>query len=265
MRVAVFLLCFLLPSIVLTASAQDESVTVTGQDSMTGVWRIKFDARPEAKREGLFCRVAQTRSSLSARCLPFGGKASGSIDGDKVHLSWPGQLRWVSPDSIRTIDVPGAWMAIDARLQSPVTFTGMTSYRLMGLRIFVPKTVDLDTPIPSSGTKFQVPADAPDTAGKAGMLSDVLMELAGGGIAHAHDQAMAVNLGGSDANTPEEFRGLGEIVAILYLGEGSGLRHGADIPPLSFSVYQVEFAKGERLCGIHQRDEDGVLDAFLCV
>jgi len=34
--------------------------------------------------------------------------------------------------------------------------------------------------------------------------------------------------------------------------------------PDFFSVYFVRFTEGERLCGLHQR-ENGVLDAFRCV
>jgi len=61
---------------------------------------------------------------------------------------------------------------------------------------------------------------------------------------------------------------------VVYLGEGSA-PHGrvsnvdtthlaVSVPGFAFSAYQVEFANGQRLCGIHQRD-DGVLDGFLCV
>ncbi len=75
-------------------------------------------------------------------------------------------------------------------------------------------------------------------------------------------------------DTPEELRSLGKVEAVLYLGEGSTVRpRFSDVntthsipafPVFAFSAYQIEFTNGERLCGIHQR-EDGVLDGFVCV
>ena len=58
---------------------------------------------------------------------------------------------------------------------------------------------------------------------------------------------------------PDVLRALGTVQAIIYLGAAP--KWGT----LNFfSAYDVEFANGERICGLHQSD-DGKVDAFMCV
>jgi hypothetical protein len=149
-------------------------------------------------------------------------------------------------------------------------FDGAFAFKVIGIRH--------DALTPASARKLVLDPAAPDTAGKAKLLTQTLEELAAGTIVTPHDANVALNFGqggtGYKPNTPEEIRRLGKVEAILYLGEGSTVRpRFADVdttrrarafPVFGFSAYQVEFDNGERLCGIHQR-EDGMLDGFVCV
>jgi hypothetical protein len=81
------------------------------------------------------------------------------------------------------------------------------------------------------------------------MLARSLQELANG-----------AKLGGNIS--PNELRALGAVQAVVYLGKTT--RSPEEKKPYFYSVYQVEFSFGERLCGLHQKD-DGVVDTLICV
>ena len=71
-----------------------------------------------------------------------------------------------------------------------------------------------------------------------------------------------MTLGPTPAVTPNELRGLGTIQTVRHAGKTAKEANGKS--PDFFSVYQIEFASGERLYGLRRRD-DGVLDALICV
>ena len=279
-------LTFALAFLPLAASAQRETIEVDGKETLSGLWKISFPAGASGYAPGRgrlytagmesFCRLQQTGENVSAICLPGWGPDSGDgdLDGKDLHLAWGISL-------FRAV--------IDAKIESGSAraFNGDFALKVFGIRH--------DAPTPASARKLVLDPAAPDTAGKARLLTQTLAELAAGAIVTRHDADVALNFGhqmdDNKANTPEEIRSLGKVEAVLYLGEGcaahsrvSGavLHLGEDCAvhsgvsdidnahtdfPLSvfaFSAYQVEFTNGERLCGIHQR-EDGVLDGFLCV
>jgi hypothetical protein len=91
-----------------------------------------------------------------------------------------------------------------------------------------------------------------DKDGKTDLLRAILSD----GLAQVpHDPRMKDNL-------PDRAK-LGNMEAVFYLGrqERSG-RPGENAADF-FTVYAIEFDNGERICGLHQRD-DGLLDAFQC-
>jgi hypothetical protein len=196
---------------------------------------------------------------VAAICIPGWGQDSGDgdLDGIDLHLAWGIAL---------------ARAVIDAKIEnaSVRAFNGVFAIKIFGIRH--------EAPIPLSARKLVVDPAATDTAGKATLVKQILEELATGSIATPHIANMALNFGQGihsyRPNTPEEVRSLGKVEAILYLGEGRTVRPrfsdadmthpDATFPVFGFSAYQVEFTNGERLCGIHQR-EDGMLDGFLCV
>jgi hypothetical protein len=248
--------------------AQPETVKVDGQETLSGLWKISFPAGASGYMPGRgrlysaamesFCRLQQMGQSVSAICLPgWGPDSGGELGGGTLHLAWGIALA-------RTV--------IDAKIEtaSVRAFEGDFALKIFGIRH--------DAPTPASARKLVLDSTAPDTAGKARLLTRTLEELATGAIATPHAADVALNfgrqMGNNKANTPEEIRSLGKVEAVLYLGEGSAphgrfsdedtARRSVAIPGFAFSAYQVEFTNGQRLCGIHER-QDGVLDGFLCV
>lgn len=253
----------------LTAFAQIEAVEVEGTETLTGLWKISFPAGASGYMPGRgrlistavesFCRLQQNVEIVSAICLPGWGPDSGDgeLHGKDLHLAWGTAL---------------ARAVIDAKIESASfrTFTGVFAVKIFGIRH--------DAPTPASARKLAPDPKAPDLAGRTKLLTHTLEELAAGTIITPHDADMVLNFGpgmtGYKRDTPEAIRSLGKVEAVLYLGEGSTVRPrftelnpAPPVPALAvfaFSAYQVEFSNGERLCGIHQRD-DGVLDGFVCV
>jgi len=264
-----FTLAFALAFLPLAASAQNETVEVDAKQTLSGLWKISFPAgatmympgrgRLISARVESFCRLKQTGKNVSAVCLPGWGPDSGDgdLDGNDLHLAWGIAL---------------ARAVIDAKIEnaSVRAYNGVFAFKVFGIRH--------DAPAPASARKLVLDPATPDTAGKAKLLTQTLDELGARTIVSPHDANMALNFGqgitGYKPNTPDEIRSLGKVEAVVYLGEGSTVRprfFDADttrpvsaFPVFAFSAYQVEFANGERLCGIHQR-EDGVMDGFLCV
>jgi hypothetical protein len=121
-----------------------------------------------------------------------------------------------------------------------------------------------ENPIPSNAAKLTLSETLPDQAGKAPLLRTALEQLAKGPLALPHDDAA---IGKARGALPAGIATLGALQAIVYLGSSSRELPGSGLPQMEpgfFSVYAAEFANGERICGLHQR-EDGVLDAFQCV
>ena len=269
MRRIAFALSFALALSPVAIFAQSETVVVPGKTTLSGLWKISFPAGVTGYMPGRgrlisaavesFCRLEQKGENVSATCLPGWGPDSGdgALDGKELHLAWGIAL---------------ARAVIDAEIESASvrTFNGAFALKFFGIRH--------DAPTPASARKLVLDPTTPDTAGKTKLLTQTLEELASGAIVTPHDPDMVLNFGpgitGYKRDTPEEIRNLGRVEAALYLGEGSTVRprlselHPAHpLPPFpvfTFSAYQVEFTNGERLCGIHQR-EDGVLDGLVCI
>jgi hypothetical protein len=261
-------LAFVLAVLPPAALAQHETVEVDGKETLSGLWKVSFPAGIIGYMPGRgrlisaavesFCRLEQTGENVSAICLPGWGPDSGdgALDGKDLHLAWGIAL-------FRCV--------LDAKIESASAraFNGVFAAKVFGIRH--------DAPIPASARKLVLDPRTPDTAGMAKLLTQTLEELVAGAIVTPHAADMVINFGqgitGYKPNTPEEIRRLGKVEAVLYLGEGSTVRpRFSDVdtthrlpafPVLAFSAYQVEFTNGERLCGIHQR-EDGVLDGFVC-
>lgn len=262
-------LAFALALLAAPAVAQTETVQVDGNETLSGVWKISFPAGASGYMPGRgrlytgamesFCRLQQTGETVFASCLPGWGPDSGGgeLDGRELHLAWG-------------IAVMRA--VIDAKIEGAPAraFNGNFALKILGIRH--------QAPGPASARKLVLDPAVADAAGKARMLTQALEELAAGAIVTPHAADVALNFGrqfgDNQANTAEDIRSLGRVDAVVYLGEGSAphgrvsnvdTTHAAfAIPGFAFSAYQVEFTNGQRLCGIHQR-EDGVLDGLLCV
>ncbi len=123
-----------------------------------------------------------------------------------------------------------------------------------------------ENPAVAEGVRIAPQADAPDKAGKAPLLRRILDQ----GLPAVPQDADAMKKNGSILALPK----LGAVQSLAYLGQETkwdwppppgtkvDVMHLPSRPDF-FSVYFVRFAEGERLCGLHQRD-DGVLDAFRC-
>ncbi len=127
--------------------------------------------------------------------------------------------------------------------------------------------ISKENPIVSEAVRLTPQTDAPDTAGKAPLLRRILEQ----GLAGLPQDAEALKKNESILALPR----LGAVQSLSYLGQETkwdwppppGVKADRmNVPnrPDFFSVYFVKFAEGERLCGLHQRD-DGVLDALRCV
>lgn len=213
--------------------------TVTVRDAaLTGLWKI---AVPEGlgtnfvhthfgPMKNIFCRITQTGTAFTINCLNggFSRSGTGTIEGNKVHIAW---------------GVMMARMVIDGE-HAGNSIDGHFTFKLSG--------ISHEDAYPSHSERLTPPVADPD-GGKSVMLKAILEEKP---VPH-DDVAIAKNDGALPA--PNK---LGAIQVIAYLGTSPKLDdpHGADF----YSVYDVEFANGDRICGLHQRD-NGVLDAFRCV
>ncbi|HET7084639.1 MAG TPA: hypothetical protein VFI23_07710 [Rhizomicrobium sp.] len=229
---------FLLLSAMAASAQETESVTVNAS-ALVGIWKLnhphyagKADLFAPLKFGPLnenFCRIEQAKEDLTINCLAAGdGRVV--LEAGNIRVIWGGTL---------------ARLVIGGALQSDHSFAGHAAVRVMGITTEDDKN--------SSGMKMDL-SDSPDKGGKAGLLRGILTD----GLGQIpHETAVTE----SKAITPV----LGGLQAIAYVGQQDRFAPpGKQGSPGFFSVYAVEFEKGERLCGLHQR-EDGVLDAFRCV
>jgi hypothetical protein len=214
-----------------------------------------------------FCRIEQATEAMTIRCLPWNGSGTASLADGRLHLAWGVALfRFV----------------IDAQNVSAAAFTGTYKLKTFG--------DSHDAPMPAFGRKLALPGDAPGDAGQAEALRAALQAIAGG-TAPPQDEArrrkFGTLFGGPPANWAASLRDAGPPLQVIFLGTGAPPRTWRDsrdpdsqpAPPgknatgqsiiafdvyNSFSLYDVEFANGQRLCGVHA-GEDGKADNFLCV
>jgi hypothetical protein len=232
------------------AAPNPEAVLVEG-GALDGVWSILTPSEmgtdfrsahfgPLTKK---LCRFEGKKGHITIRCFGpyyYTREGTAEIDASSVHLAWGSAL---------------ARFVIDARLNTPFSFKGTFSFKVMGITYNDRETI--------AGEKIQLPKAVVDDAGKEPLLTQSLQQLSDGALVVPHDAAaMKKNLGDAKAITPNALRALGDIQTVRYVGKTARAANGKY--PDFFSVYQVEFASGERLCGLHQR-EDGVLDALICV
>lgn len=204
--------------------------------ALTGVSPMTFGQMAEA-----FCRIAPAGDGLEMTCLQFG--INGRVTAEDGHVR-----------------IGSRRMAFEGEQPDAAHLRGhFRSTSWLG--------ASRENPAVAEGVRVTPQADAPDKAGRASLLRRIL----GQGLAGVPQDADAMKKNGSIVTLPK----LGAIQAIAYLGHETKL----DWPPPPgtkpdimhipnrpdfFSVYLVRFSEGERLCGLHQR-EDGVLDAFRCV
>jgi hypothetical protein len=204
--------------------AQNENVIVNKDEPLSGLWRISFPRMEVSLGFGgirflgsnSFCRISEPDKDgeYTIQCLSaFGsGKGTGTLEGKKLHLAW---------------GISIARIVLDTTMEAPRAFAGTFGVKLFGIKY--------DAEEQSSASKFILSADTADRAGKAGLLSQALAQLASGEITLPKDPALFTNIGGARANSTAEIQGLGKLEALLYLGEVAcgALRTGNKSSPLS--------------------------------
>jgi hypothetical protein len=233
-------LIFVLLLLVAPAMAQPESIAVEQQRNLAGLWKISVPAGIGIGVSGpahfgpmrdLYCRITEAGD---IHCLSGGYAKDGTatLDRDKAHIAWGTMM---------------ARMAIDAAYRNG-GLAGTFTFKLSGIRH--------DAPEPSIGARI-VPPSAIDQTSH--YLADLMAQLSAGAVTAPHD-AKAITT--HDGALPANVARLGAMEAVAFLGRTP---RQLDRPDSNlYSVHIVEFAHGELLCGLHQR-EDGVLDAFRCV
>jgi len=234
-RLAAALLLFTAPAL-----AQPESISVERQRSLAGLWRISLPAGIGVGFSGpahfgpmrdSYCRITETGD---VHCLSGGYAANGTaaLDGDQAHIAWGTMM---------------ARFVIDATYKDG-GLSGTFAFKFSGIRH--------DAPMPSVGARI-TPPKGEDKA--SAYLASLMAQLAAGTVTLPHD---AKAIAAHDGALPRGIANLGVLEAVAFLGHTP---RQIDLPDGDlYSVHIVEFAHGELLCGLHQRD-DSVLDAFRCV
>ncbi|HSS14748.1 MAG TPA: hypothetical protein VLL04_12690 [Rhizomicrobium sp.] len=216
---------------------QTESVTVNA-DALLGIWKISrpnfvakeglFSALKFGPARDVFCHLERKGDDLAMPCLQ-GGEAAVTFRGDKIHLAQGIAL---------------ARLVVDGVMQPGPSFTGHAAVKLVG--------ISTEDPGISSGTRLDLSTPPPDTGGLAQLLRDLVAQ----GIAHiAHDDKVK--------DSPALRADLGSLQTAVYLGQQDRVGGPGKTDKGFFTVYALEFENGERICGLHRR-EDGTLDAFGC-
>jgi hypothetical protein len=228
---------FLLLSAMAASAQETESVTVNAS-ALVGVWKItspsyvvkrgifsSIEFGPLAPR---FCRIEQDKDQLNAYCLNK-GNGTVTLDGRTIHFAQGIMI---------------ARVVLEGTLDSGNSFTGHLAIKLAGIAA--------EDPNMSSGGKLDL------SKPQIGPADALLRAIITNGLAQTPHTAQVKD---SPALTP----GLGAVQALAWLGhQDKGGGPGQEAIKDYFSVYAVEFDHGERLCGLHQRD-DGMLDAFGCI
>jgi hypothetical protein len=234
------LIVFALLLLVTGVQAQPEAVNVERSRNLEGLWKTSVPAGFSIGFSGpakfgpmrdLYCRITQDGD---IHCLSGGYAENGTagLDGDKAHFAWGSMM---------------ARMAVDATYTDG-GFTGTFTFKLSGIRH--------DAPEPSVGARITAPTGS-DEGSK--YLAALMTQLSAGKVSSPVD---VKGIAAHDGALPTDVKKLGNVEAIALLGR-TPLK--IDRPDGDFySVHIVEFAHGERLCGVHQNG-DGVLDAFRCV
>lgn len=229
------------------AMAQDlpvETVNAHGT-SLVGVWRVgspdsisasgffsPFQWGPERQH---FCRIAPRNTDLEMMCS--GGPENWTVatDGNHVHFAWGTML-------LRFV--------LDGELQDMGHFRGRYQFKISG--------ITYESPAFYESVRVMPDPDRPGPIGNAQTLRRILEQ----GLASVpHD---GTNWKDGLPEPPK----LGAVSAMTHIGaedrEIPAKDRGGKSTIYAVNVYLVRFAQGERLCGVHLRD-DGIVDDFRCV
>jgi hypothetical protein len=257
-RVVLTLLCFFPLDF---AKAQVETVTVTAE-SMSGIWKIGLPVWGPYRQgtsvswgpiHDFYCRFEGPAEHLRAYCPRLTGLGAGDVtlNGNKIHIAWGTMM-------VR--------FAIDATEDTPGVFSGSYVAKIAGFVLHAPGQLNARKVLPEEYL--------PDAAGKAELLADILNHLSAGERAQALQKIVPLpkdaKLDGEDG-----LRELGAVSRVGFLGrtptsaEASqghpGIKSGQQLPnDDAADVYDVEFAKGDRVCTIRQRS-DGLVDELDCI
>jgi len=262
------LLALLLAAPAMAQGATPETIEVIATHSLAGFWKIQLPAgipisiplvmRGTLSGDEAFCRMEEAGDEMMARCLPWNGNGTATLDDGRLHIAW---------------GVAVFRFVIDAPILTATAFVGTYRLKVMG--------DSHDAPTPASGRKLAPSANVPDVPGQGPALLARLKDIATGAVApdDATRKNFGMRFGGPPATTAAALQGLGPPVQAIYLGASTP----PEIPPpppgakpddrnnarfrffrAGFSVYDVEFVGGQqRLCGVHTADAGKV--NVLCV
>jgi hypothetical protein len=259
------------------AIAQDsvpETVLVTGTHSLAGIWQIQFPYGISLTIPGVmggtrrgheaFCRMEENKAALSVACLPGFGNGTGKFEKGRLQLSFCCTVVFR--------------YTIDAPIVSATSFLGTYKLRVFG--------DSHEARIPARGRKLIPAAGTEDAAGQGGALRTELEAIASGATPppdYITRKRFSPDFGGPGEMSVAALRSLGAITRITYLGVHTPAKPPPGPPQndpprrvedpkqpgkqfdvyVGYGVYEVEFANGQRLCGVH-KDESGKTD-LLCV
>jgi len=230
MRKLLPLLCLLAAP----AMAQEVPVETifSSAGSLNGLWKIQ----PPQGSKAMNCRIEHVPADPAIHCFERAVSTSLTLRGTKVRIAF-------YPTLLQT-DV------FEGELTSPDTIAGSGHILLSGISMLRQEGLE--------GHRQTVPRDTADLAGKAPLLRSILSELAGGHFRRPYDRSDE-----GKVQLPRDLKTLGAAGAITYLGLADTNRDRVMLPDF-FAVYLVDFANGQRFCGLHATD-NGLLDGFRCV
>jgi len=249
-------------AVCLPAAAQPETISVETHN-LAGLWRISMPAGGSVDwRMNVsfgpmfdnFCRLEGPRDNLKAYCMLQNARKSDigdvSVEDSRVHIAWGNMMLRVT---------------VDGMLQ-PGGFTGTYTLKASGISVRAPEQM--------RASKILLDQDAPDLGGKGAALAKILAGIAGG--APLPSLVPSWTNPRADVITAKDLNGLGPIQTVAYLGRTPTKaeliaalpqeRRAKEAPRFNdyaLDIYAVEFANGERLCGMHQR-ADGAIDGLIC-
>jgi hypothetical protein len=239
----------LLPVAALAQAPPFETIEVNG-NALVGVWKIDFPTSGQVNMfgrvswgpmQGNFCRVEQSDRGLTANCFPYPGQdGTVSLDGAHFHMAWGSMM---------------ARIYLDGSMPSPASFEGHNGIKISGMA--------LENPTLSRGEKLVLSPAAPDLGGDGEFLKRLLEQ--------ARQNPAAIKIRGKSGfiQPPPAaiLESVGALETVTFLGalprpEPPNSKNA--VQPDYLHVYDVEFAAGHRICGLHHGN-DGVIEAFRCV
>ena len=181
-----------------------------------------------------FCRIGGAGAALAVHCMSFGATGEGAVGNQDGQFT----LTWSGGDH--------AQVSLHGTLQTPDRFRARF--------IVEDERKDHRAPELVTGTRLDPAAAAQGDIWLGVILKGTLAALSLG-------DTSLLAVGAPDVAVPRDLAALGRVRAVSHIGEAPLLRDPQQRPVLD--VYAVEFAGGERLCGIHLTY--GKIDALRCV